>query len=246
MGLVRGAPPSDPTAAAPLLSDDGAVVKKAWHGIRQVVPLLIPVLLLVLPTLWMVYSVLHTGLCETLPLERLVGWMAYLPLHSAVTRQVQAQVRSTTAQAMKRHPFTTTTTGVDDVPLFWTDWLQTQALTTVLVGIGLGSLSGLLAWIVMGDGVLAEAVTWALGISCVTAGLAGPWIPLGAALVVRTCAPQDELYTWMSPLGASTQDLFGVLVWYVVSNVILLRDDGGVDDVEGFVIWDERLATFCG
>ena len=195
--------------------------------------LLLPYLMM-LPTLWIIRYMLREAICEShIPMERLVGWMAFLPLHLALSGQIQAHGNHLTCQTA-RHLMVGS----------WKEWLLSEVFTAIVLGVGLAFMFGLLAMIFANDVTLALAIGLAQLATCVVAGLVGPWIPFAAAYTKELIAQQDDLYAWMIPLGAAMQDLLGTVVWFLVSQYFLLHNDA--DPEEELVILDDRTVTFCG
>eukprot|EP00977_Amphora_coffeiformis_P017314 scaffold5540_cov181-Amphora_coffeaeformis.AAC.17 len=224
----------DPSGTTPRQESSVAYAHKtAWKRAWEQPILLLPYLV-VLPTLWIVRHVLQQALCETqIPMERVVGWMAFLPLHLALSGQIQAHANHVTTQALRHlraHSLK--------------NWLFSELAAASFLGVGLAVVLGLLALILLNDVALAIAVGSAQLSTCVVAGLVGPWISLSAVYVAQMNVQQDDIYAWMVPLGAATQDLLGAAVWLLVSQFFLLQNDAPPE--EDLVVLDDRMANFCG
>ena len=231
-----------------------SIVQRAWPGRSAA---LIPMFIVLLPTIAVIRQVVRHALCETtkVPYMRLTVWVAILPISLAVGTHIGTQTSQSTFYAIVFRQIRRET--------WWTWWRQ-ELCTAVLLGLGCGTLLGTVAWLFCADGALALFAAMTQLASAMVVGMLGPFVPLLVSTGLAKAASRNdsnartgERSLWcckesvISVVATSVSGLLGTCVWWLVAHGVLFSTNGtGSSDEILFttdpLLWeDERLSVFC-
>mmetsp|Transcript_34266 Transcript_34266/g.74345 ORF Transcript_34266/g.74345 Transcript_34266/m.74345 type:complete len:362 (-) Transcript_34266:289-1374(-) len=164
-------------------------------------------LLLELPTLFII-SGGSDQLCSLIGRRRYQLLVAFLPLTSAISGNVGLQASTLTTRAVShlhvtKHSYCT--------------WLLAEVGTAGYQGLGMGSVSGIFAYVASGrDFAFGITIFMAQFVSILTAGLTGTLAPLIFTFIFHRDSGQ-----WGGPLETAIQDIVGSFAMVVLSYHVL-------------------------
>jgi hypothetical protein len=223
---------------------------RIWVSKRAMM-VVFPTVVLVGPTLWILQSLLHGSICQGhVPLSRVVTWIALLPIHLAMSRQLQMGTNLVTLHGIGFRQITggTSTSAAQQD---WKSWVWSEMGTTLVLGLECGILMLVISWLGTGGGgvttlpfCLVAALTQVLCGVC--AGVLGcytcvwhSWISARNTTSSANTSTAATIYDTVLPLGISLQDLVSTTIWMLVLRYVLADSSASISD-------DESITTTTG
>lgn len=157
------------------------------------------------------------ALCALIGRKRYALLMGFIPLTSAISGNVGLQASTLTTRAISHSHVTSES---------YFPWLSTEIGAAAFLGLGMGLMLGLLAFLASGnDLAFALTIMIAQFISMVTAGCTGTFAPLLFSFIFKRDAGK-----WGGPLETAIQDIVGSFAMVVISyHILAFLGPGSVD-----------------